>query len=82
MEETLGRMHTPKDASQTHILVFPTSATAHANQPSKTDNENIDMDIFGEDGGNFPGKLCLRSRIRVFLARCASILYMGKFLRV
>ena len=68
-------MHTPKDASQTHILVFPTSATAHANQPSKTDNENIDMDIFGEDGGNFPGKLCLRSRMRVFGALCQYALH-------
>jgi hypothetical protein len=42
VEETLGKMHTPKDASQTHILVFPTSATAHANQPGKTDNETIE----------------------------------------
>ena len=52
-------MHTPKDASQTHILVFPTSATAHANQPGKTDtdNDNLDMDFLGEDG--VPGLLGL-----------------------
>ena len=61
MEETLGRMHTPKDASQTHILVFPTSATAHANHARTTDNETTDIDFFGGDG--IPGKEALWARI-------------------
>ena len=51
-------LSTPRDASVTHILVFPTSATAQANSgqpPQDTHmddlNDNFGIDDDGMDGG-------------------------------